>query len=204
MYLISHQRLLAVFVVIGLISGATAQVRTIDPKQSRVTVHVFKSGLFSAFGHNHEIAAPVSGTIDESRNTVELMVSAAGLKVLDPDRPEKETAEVQRTMAGPEVLDVQSFPTIHFRSDSVRQSGPDRFNVHGELTLHGQTKPATIEATRTGDGHYRASTTLKQTDFGIKPVVAAGGTVKVKNEVKLDFTIVTPAVQTSGLVARGR
>jgi len=36
---------------------------------------------------------------------------------------------------------------------------------------------------------YRGSATLKQTDFGITPVTVAGGTVKVKNEVKVEFDI---------------
>jgi hypothetical protein len=37
--------------------------------------------------------------------------------------------------------------------------------------------------------HYRGSATLRQTDFGIKPLTVAGGTVKVKDEVKIEFEI---------------
>jgi len=36
---------------------------------------------------------------------------------------------------------------------------------------------------------YQAHTTLKQTDFGIKPVSVGGGMIKVKNEVEIDFLI---------------
>jgi hypothetical protein len=32
---------------------------------------------------------------------------------------------------------------------------------------------------------------LKQTDFGITPISIGGGTVKVKNELRIDFDIVT-------------
>jgi hypothetical protein len=38
--------------------------------------------------------------------------------------------------------------------------------------------------------HYRGAATLKQTDFGITPVTVAGGTVKVKDEVKIEFEVV--------------
>jgi hypothetical protein len=38
-----------------------------------------------------------------------------------------------------------------------------------------------------GELHYRGSATLKQTDFGIKPISIGGGMVKVKDEVKIDF-----------------
>jgi polyisoprenoid-binding protein YceI len=172
-----------------LIHGAHAQTRPIDPRESSVTVHVSKAGLFSAFGHDHEISGPISGAIDERASTVEITVQTAGLKVLDPDRPEKERAEVQQTMAGPEVLDVQRFPAIHFKSASVEQKSPGRFVVRGDLTLHGSTRPVTVEVTRTNEGRYHATARLKQTEFGMKPVVVAGGTVKVKNEVQLEFTI---------------
>jgi hypothetical protein len=39
------------------------------------------------------------------------------------------------------------------------------------------------------DGLYRGTATLKQTQFGITPVRLAGGTVKVKDEIKVDFSI---------------
>lgn len=40
-------------------------------------------------------------------------------------------------------------------------------------------------------GHYVGMTTLKQRDFGINPVRIAGGTVKVKDTVKIEFEVVT-------------
>jgi hypothetical protein len=40
------------------------------------------------------------------------------------------------------------------------------------------------------NGHYRGSVPLKQTDFGITPVRIAGGAVKVKDEIKIEFDIV--------------
>jgi len=60
--------------------------------------------------------------------------------------------------------------------------------VRGNLNLHGQTHPVAIDVTLK-DGIYRGSTTPIQTAFGITPVSVAGGTVKVKDEVKLEFQI---------------
>jgi hypothetical protein len=37
---------------------------------------------------------------------------------------------------------------------------------------------------------YIGRMTLRQSDFGIKPITAAGGTVRVKNELEIDFHIV--------------
>jgi hypothetical protein len=39
-------------------------------------------------------------------------------------------------------------------------------------------------------GHYTGKVTLKQTDFGITPVKIAGGTVRVKDVIEIDFEIV--------------
>jgi hypothetical protein len=40
------------------------------------------------------------------------------------------------------------------------------------------------------DGHFEGFAQLKQRDFGMTPVSIAGGTVKVKDEVRIEFTIV--------------
>lgn len=57
------------------------------------------------------------------------------------------------------------------------------------LTLHGVTKPLAVTVKQAGEA-YAAHAVLKQTDFGIKPITAVGGLVKVKNEVEIDFRIV--------------
>jgi MOSC domain-containing protein YiiM len=40
-------------------------------------------------------------------------------------------------------------------------------------------------------GHYKGTASLKQTSFGITPIVIAGGTVKVKDDVTIEFDVVT-------------
>lgn len=70
--------------VLALLLGGTLltlavwpQVYPIDAQHSVITVHVFKSGLFSAFADNHEIRAPVSGGfLDETGRRVELAKAA--------------------------------------------------------------------------------------------------------------------------------
>jgi polyisoprenoid-binding protein YceI len=60
--------------------------------------------------------------------------------------------------------------------------------VHGTLTLHGQTQPVTVEV-KENSGHFAGHALLKLTDFGIKPIRIAGGTVKVKDEIRIEFDI---------------
>ena len=185
----AHPRLHIILISIALACAARAQPQPVDPTKSTVTVHVFKAGVFSAFGHDHMIGAPVSaGTVDPSARRVEIRFHAADLRVRDIKGSENDRAEIQKTMLGPDVLDVGQFTEIAFRSNSVESAGPGSWTVHGTLALHGQTKPVTVSVNEK-DGHYVGRALLKQTDFGIQPVRIAGGAVRVKDNVQIDFDI---------------
>src|ERR1700678_2182342 len=58
--------------------------------------------------------------------------------------------------------------------------------LRGNLTLHGQTRPITVQVTLK-DGHYTGDATVKQTDFGIKPPGVSG--VRAKDEIKILFDV---------------
>ena len=172
-----------------------AQSTPIDTAFSKITIHVDKTGVFSFAGDKHEISAPFSsGTIDEKAGTGAFTIDARKLQVLDPQLGADKRAEVQKTMHSPAVLDSGKYPEITFRSTSAAPAGSNGWNVTGDLTLHGQTHPVTVQVKKemqNGKAAYAGSTKLKQTDFGIIPVSVAGGTVKVKDELKLDFNVVT-------------
>ena len=162
-----------------------AAERPIDAANSTITIHVDKSGLFSAAAHEHEVSAPVEqGAIDESApGRVWFTVRASRLTVL----PEPDQAKVQKTMQS-DVLESDKFPDIKFESTMVRSAGENKWLVTGNLTLHGKTSPITVEVLK-GNGAYTSEVRIKQTQFGIKPVTIAGGTIKVKDELKIEFVI---------------
>jgi polyisoprenoid-binding protein YceI len=163
-------------------------------QKSAITIHVGKAGLFSSFGHNHTISAPIARlSVDAKSKTAAVTVLSREMKVVDTDVSEKDREEIQATMLGPKVLDTQKFPEIRFTSSRVEETAPNQFRVSGTLLLHGLTRQLTFPVTGTPE-HYTGKTRLKQTDFGIQPVSVAGGTVKVKDEVEVDFDVY-PAVE---------
>jgi polyisoprenoid-binding protein YceI len=189
---ISSSRASAVLLAAALAAGpALGGNRTIDPNRSTVTVHVGKSGVFSAFGDNHEIRAPIaSGRVDDGpQPSVELTIDAKEMKVLDPDLAAGKRAEVQKRMLGPEVLDVEHHAEIRFRSKSVKAAGNGRWRVEGDLELRGRTAPLAFDVTAEG-GRVKGTASVSQRAFGIKPISVAGGTVNVRDEVRIDFDIV--------------
>ncbi|MES1255334.1 MAG: YceI family protein [Acidobacteriota bacterium] len=119
---------------------------------------------------------------------VDLLVHAAELRVLDPDAPAARRADVQARMLGAEVLDVAAFADIAFVSTSVEPAGANQWRVTGRLTFHGRTRVITCAVAQVA-GTYHGEVLLRQRDFGIEPIRVAGGAVKLKDEVRVQFDI---------------
>lgn len=100
------------------------------------------------------------------------------------------------TMAN-QFLEAPKYPEISFRSTSVQRTGPNTARVVGDLTLHGVTKPVTLEARFNGgypgmslDPHARigfsAHGTFKRSDFGVSyGLPPPGTTMGVGDEVEV-------------------
>jgi polyisoprenoid-binding protein YceI len=194
--------------VVLLVLGSAAFARAAGPtyvvveSKSSVQVHVGKSGVLSFAGHKHEVQAPVSGTVtadskDLSGSSVDLTFASASLRVLPESEPSGDAPKVEAAMHGPEVLDAVRFPKIHFKSKKVtgRQASGGGYDLSlvGDLSLHGMTQEITVPVKVALEGHTLTAvgqTTLRHDQFGMKPVSAAGGSVKVSNELKIEFKIV--------------
>ena len=103
--------------------------------------------------------------------------------------PEEHQIQLQSTMQE-KVLESATYPEIRFISQSIRPVGERRWLVAGDLALHGKTKTIQVDVEQRGE-EYSGETAIKRTDFGIRPVSAAGGTVRVKNELRISFMFVT-------------
>jgi polyisoprenoid-binding protein YceI len=184
------EKTLTLWVASLLWTAATlAQQCAIDPAKSVMTVRVYKAGVLSALGHNHEIAAPIAaGSVDPTARQVVLHVNSRALEVRDPGVSDKDRAQIQSTMLGPEVLDAERHPEIRFRATGAEPAGAGSWKVTGNLTLHGQTRTVVVEVREEG-GHYVGTSRFKQTEFGIQPVKVAGGSIRVKDEVRVEFNI---------------
>jgi len=182
-------RLLLPLALISCVGGVSAQLASIDTAHSRLLIHVSKTGVFSGFADNHEIEARIAkGTLDAKSGRLRLSVDSRQMRVLDPQLSPDKRRQVQERMLGPEVLDSTHFPEIIFESTHVEHGQEGVFVVNGRFSLHGVTKPISIVA-HLKDGRYKGTFALKQRDFGIIPVSIAGGTVKVKDELAIEFDI---------------
>ena len=169
------------------VTSTFALEKKIDKTRSSLTIHVQKTGLLSAAGHEHTVTAPVEdGFIDDGdQPRITFRVLSQALRV----SPEEHQMQVQSTMQE-KVLESSTYPEIRFASLSIKPVGDGKWLVVGEIALHGKTNTIQINVEKRGEG-YSGETVIKQRDFGIRPVSAAGGTVKVKDELTISFVFVT-------------
>ncbi|MGH9916504.1 MAG: YceI family protein [Pyrinomonadaceae bacterium] len=179
----------------------TSVTYRIDASKSSFYVKAFIGGLFSAFGHDHNIQVrdftgeAVFSTEKPDQSSLWITIKAASLAVTDKVSASDRT-QIEQTMRD-EILETGKYPEITFRSTrvSANKINDSEYDVRidGNLALHGVTRATTISARVTANGNdlqTRGSLPLRQTDFHIAPASVAVGTIKVKDELKLTFDIV--------------
>lgn len=97
----------------------------------------------------------VSGTLffdplRVSEGSVEVEVGAASLST-GVDRRDED-------LKSPNYFDAEKYPKILFRSSLVEYCGLDHCLVEGSLTLHGVTRPVTLDVRWAGPSHFRDET----------------------------------------------
>ena len=157
--------------------------------------------------------ATVKGQFKEFEGTVEVgpegavaygTVQTASVDTREPQRDEH--------LRSADFFEVDTYPTIDFRSTAIRAAGEDEFEIDGELTIHGVTRPITlraeIEGTETDlQGNDRvglsASAQINRSDYEMTFNAALGsGNVVVSDKVKI-LVDISASRPTSALLRHG-
>jgi polyisoprenoid-binding protein YceI len=154
------------------------------------------------FSVRHMVVASVKGqfgkfdvdaTIDEANlanSSAIVHIDAASIDTRDPKRDEH--------LASPDFFEVEKFPELIFKTTRVEPKG-DEYRITGDLTIHGVTKPVTLEGEISGPvkdpwGGTRAGLSaqgkVNRKDFGMgfNAVLEAGGFV-VGEDIKLSIDL---------------
>lgn len=146
----------------------------VDPNHTQVGWRVSHMGFSNYAGGFSD----VSGTLDlQPKNP-----AAAKLSIKIPVASVTTTsAKLTDELKGDQWLDAGKFPEMTFVSTKVTPEGKDKAKVTGNLTLHGVTKPVTLDVTLVGAGvnplskkvtvGFDATGTLKRSEFGVKTYV---------------------------------
>lgn len=89
-------------------------------------------------------------------------------------------------------FDVEKYPTMNFKSTAVKPAGKNKYKLTGDLTLHGITKPVTMDLLYKGTvenpmskkqtAGFQVTGTIKRSDFNVGPKFPAP---MISNEVKI-------------------
>lgn len=182
-------------------SEASTDRYVIDGRSSRLTVQAFATGLLSAMGHNPTIAVrDLSGEVKFNPEKLEagslwIAINSSSLSVQDDISP-KDIREMERMM-NQDVLETAKFPGIQYDAPdiSVTKMGDALYSavLNGNMTLHGATRrqPINVRVAVLGSMlRVSGGFSMRQSDYNIKPVSVAGGTLKLKDELKFAFEIV--------------
>jgi polyisoprenoid-binding protein YceI len=164
----------------------------------RITLRTFRDGLAAQAGHDLTIEAvrwsgelvvapdltPASLSVSVDLGALAVRAGTGGIKRLT-DRDKREIAVTAR-----KVLSSGRYPEATFTATSF-EPGPDDSGgtIVGTLTLAGRSQPQRLQVSQPAPGQYRATTTIRQTSFGIKPYVAFLGALRVADAVEFEAEV---------------
>jgi polyisoprenoid-binding protein YceI len=158
----------------------------------------------SSFGFSvkHLGIATVRGTFGEFEGKIVLDGELADAKItgsakvtsIDTSQPDRDTH-----LRSADFFDAEQYPELTFNSTSIAELDDETFEITGDLTMHGVTKPITLKAELQGAevdpwGNdrlgFEITGQLERSEWGMKFNQALGsGNLAVSDKVKLALDI---------------
>ena len=142
-------------------------------------------------GHFGSYSGAITIAEPPGESSVNVTIDAASIDTGD----EKRDAHLR----SPDFLDVENHPTLEFRSTGIDVGDDERFRITGDLTVHGETHPVTLDATFDGSFSdpwggsrvgFTASTEIDREKWGLTwNVPLETGGVLVGKKIRLDLTV---------------
>ena len=160
----------------------------IDPSHSEVSFKVRHLGISKTRGRFGSFRGDIVVSEQPEQSHVAVEIDAASIDTKDAGRDEH--------LRGADFFEVETFPTMTFRSTSVAFTG-DRVRVEGELTIKSVTKKLVLDTELDGlvtdpwgneRVAFRASTEIDREDFGLtwNQALETGG-VLVSKKIKIEI-----------------
>jgi hypothetical protein len=168
-----------------------------DASTAECLVFTFKEGLLSAIAHDLRIqVGRFSVQIDDATRAITAEFDARSLRVVNAvkdgqDDPHGLSEADKNKIAGQiidDVLHSNQYPVVRFESTAVTPLDGGGYDISGNLTLHGVTRPISTR-TRVESGRQVAEVVIHQPDYGIKPFKAMMGTLKVQADVRVRCSV---------------
>ncbi|HLY61252.1 MAG TPA: YceI family protein [Terriglobia bacterium] len=165
----------------------------IDPAHSTahfVVKHMMITNVHGAFSNVQ--GSVVRDPANPEQSKVDVVIDAKTIQTQEPDR--------DKHLRSADFLDVDKYPTITFKSTSVKSAGEGELSISGDLTIHGVTKPVVLKVegptaeSKDPWGNLRmgasGTTKIKRSDFGLtwNAALETGG-ILVGDDVKIELEV---------------
>lgn len=159
-----------------LAKASAAATYNVDAVHSSVHFMIKHGGLGNFYGRFNTLEGSISfdpENLDSSSMT--FTVDIASVDTNNEGRDEH--------LRSPDFFNARQFPEATFTSTSFTAAGEDMYTVEGNLTVHGATKPVTVNFNWLGSGTIRGTDTaafeanmeFKRSDFGMTTYIADDG-----------------------------
>jgi polyisoprenoid-binding protein YceI len=196
------KRLLLLTVSVASLSAFAAQGAK-APGTETYAIDDAHSGV--AFGWNHFGFSNPTARFNKIEGSVLLdkadLTQSSVVITLPVEGLDTGVAQLDAVLKSPDFFDAARYPTITFRSTKVGKAGENGLKITGDLTVHGITKPVTLEAkvnkiglfeipgvVRAQTAGFDATTVIKRSDFGVTkylPAVSDDIPVRITLDAKL-------------------
>ena len=170
------KKLIFIFIIVfGLINLSIAQTSwKDDPMHSKLTFTVVHKGFSDVFGLFQKFDATITASKPDFSDAVFILS-------VDMSSINTEVKMRDDDLRSPNFFEVAKYPTMTFRSTSIHNTTgiKDRYKITGDLTLHGVTKPVTMDLWYRGTIHdamskkdkagFQLTGILNRTDFNVGP-----------------------------------
>jgi polyisoprenoid-binding protein YceI len=164
------------------VSRAQVPVFVITPEDSSIKFYV-------------KASVALEGTFDKWNATLTFTSPDVTTGVLDvkiqADSVNTGSGMKDGKLKGKDFFDVKHDPFITFRSTKIAQTGPDTFEVDGDFTIRGVTKPEmltlTLSGKGTGSGEIKGTMAFDRKDYGMNsgiPFIKIADRVEVTVDLK--------------------
>jgi polyisoprenoid-binding protein YceI len=172
---------------------------TLGPADGELLLHTGVAGRAARMGHRLTIAmtrwrATVRWA-DSRPISAELVVETNSLEVLRGDGGVKGLSGAEKALVRSNALkslSAHKFPLVRYIADAIEEAD-DGYRLTGELQIRGRSRHHEIDlhAEDVGDSwRMSVDSTIRQSDYGIKPYSLLMGSVQVADEVSLTFSAV--------------
>jgi len=170
--------------------------------KGRITLRTARDGLAATAGHDLTIEvtrwsgelvvspdlSPASLTATIDLGSIVVREGTGGLRPLT-DRDKREIAVIARNVMRADRFPEAVFTATDFEPDQGAANEDASGLIRGTLNLAGQSGSLPLQVHPAGSGRFKATTTIRQTDFGIKPYTGFLGALKVRDAVAVEVEV---------------